>query len=233
MPNWVDNRVEVKGTKKDLFEFQEFVKGEPFEDYGEAKVNWFCLNTIMPMPWELKDTVSPSRIVSDDEYLDIMRERKKDTLGIGHPITASMQKSFIDRFGTDNWYDWCVRNWGTKWNIVYTSDFEEIPIDDMFSEEQSELSYSFDTAWSPPEPIYRYLQDKFGSLDIDWEYVDEGWNFAGSLNRGVYIEQPSIDTKEQLEKWKKVVYNSEVFSMSTEDLDEEFDWLEEHIEENV
>ena len=136
MPNWVDNRVEVKGTKKDLFEFQEFVKGEPFEDYGEAKVNWFCLNTIMPMPWELKDTVSPSRIVSDDEYLDIMRERKKDTLGIGHPITASMQKSFIDRFGTDNWYDWCVRNWGTKWNIVYTSDFEEISIDDMFSEEQ-------------------------------------------------------------------------------------------------
>lgn len=231
MPNWVDNRVEVKGTKKDLFEFQEFVKGEPFEDYGEAKVNWFCLNTIMPMPWELKDTVSPSRIVSDDEYLDIMRERKKDTLGIGHPITASMQKSFIDRFGTDNWYDWCVRNWGTKWNIVYTSDFEEISIDDMFSEEQGELSYSFDTAWSPPEPIYHYLQDKFGNLDIDWEYVDEGWNFAGSLNRGVYIEQPSIDTKEQLEKWKEVVYNSEIFSWLN--MDEEFEWLEENIEENV
>ena len=49
------------------------------------------LNYMMPMPTELKDTTSPSS-------------------------SAKKPQPVIDGF--DNWYDWRVSNWGTKWEPV-------------------------------------------------------------------------------------------------------------------
>ena len=55
------------------------------------------LNYMMPMPTELKDTTSPSS-------------------------AAEKKQPVVDGF--DNWYDWRVSNWGTKWELcclLYTS----------------------------------------------------------------------------------------------------------------
>ena len=64
-----------------------------------------------------------------------------------------------------NWYDWCIMNWGTKWNAYDTNVVGDAVI--------------FDTAWSFPEPVILALSKLFPELTITCSYVDEGWNFAG------------------------------------------------------
>ena len=56
---------------------------------------------------------------------------------------------------TSDWYDWRCTNWGTKWNAY------DVEID--WDEEYKEcIEINFQTAWSPPEPIYFKLDEIFG-----------------------------------------------------------------------
>lgn len=56
-------------------------------------------------------------------------------------------------------YDWCIENWGTKWNAYDIS----YGWDDVY----------FDTAWSTPRPIWVELSKRFPALEIVIEYADE------------------------------------------------------------
>lgn len=61
------------------------------------------------------------------------------------------------------WYEWNTENWGVKWNagspkLVKSDDFE--------------LLYYFETAWTPPYPIYNKLI-KMG-YEVSGVYHDEG-----------------------------------------------------------
>ena len=40
----------------------------------------------------------------------------------------------------------------------------------------------FDTAWSPVIPIFDKLVER--GLDVEAEFKDEGWNFAGKYDNG-------------------------------------------------
>lgn len=59
------------------------------------------------------------------------------------------------------WYEWCNKNWGTKWNSCDNcSDLKERTI-------------IFSTAWSCPIPIVIALAQKFPDVDFVWSYADE------------------------------------------------------------
>lgn len=77
--------------------------------------------------------------------------------------------------GSDNWYDWNIENWGTKWNAVDTARI-------------SEDSFSFDTAWANPEPVILALSLKYPKTLFQVAYADED---LGS-NAGVYIVKNGI-----------------------------------------
>lgn len=64
------------------------------------------------------------------------------------------------KYGKNNWYDWSIDNWGTKWNSV----------DVLWNGDDF---VSFSTAWSMPEGIYRELAKKFPKLLIEIQYADE------------------------------------------------------------
>lgn len=68
-----------------------------------------------------------------------------------------------------NWYDWCPKNWGTKWN-AYDCDFND-----------EEKTIRFDTAWSPPEPITFKLSSMFPTVEIKHKFFDEGHMFWGEM----------------------------------------------------
>jgi len=54
-------------------------------------------------------------------------------------------------------YDWCVNNWGTKWDIfdVYHASLDG-----------DTLTVGFNTAWSPPIPALQEAADTYG---CEWE----------------------------------------------------------------
>ena len=71
--------------------------------------------------------------------------------------------------GDMNWYSWAPRHWGTKWNACDS----HIALDDG--------SISFNTAWSPPEPIFNYLMEKYPEHNWSLEYEEDGMCFRGRL----------------------------------------------------
>ena len=73
----------------------------------------------------------------------------------------------------DNWYDWRLNNWGTKWEPT-------IDCFDLVSEDW--LVVSMTTAWGPPEGIYNEIASKFPDVEIDWFYKEPGMKIAGWLD---------------------------------------------------
>ena len=68
-------------------------------------------------------------------------------------------------------YNWCIDNWGTKWN-AYDAKFED---------EGDRLIFNFSTAWAPPEPIIRKLIEMFPGLSFTHEYYEAGACFSGGI----------------------------------------------------
>jgi hypothetical protein len=64
------------------------------------------------------------------------------------------------KYGSTNWYHWCVKNWGTKWNSYDGG------------KEGDNLIY-FNTAWSPPTPVIEALARKYKDVHIIHEWADE------------------------------------------------------------
>ena len=73
----------------------------------------------------------------------------------------------------ENWYDWNITNWGSKWDVT-----------DMFVEYEDDinLNLSFATAWSPIFPIFDELVKR--GFKVKAEYQDEGYMFAGEYEDG-------------------------------------------------
>lgn len=128
------------------------------------------LQEFIPVPQELKDAVA------DFKTNDVLMEK----------------------YGYSNWYDFCVNEWGTKWDIG---------ADGYIAEDNSVgLSLTFDSAWSPPIGAY----EKLGELgfNIRAYYYEPGMCFAGIWEdshddfydySGMNSEQVAEDFPEELD----------------------------------
>lgn len=162
MPNHVTNKVTITGTGA------EDAINALYED-GQFNFGFF------PMPDELRLVTSPVRIVTLEEREQAIKDWEakddnyKNMIGKSFPITAEMQKDLIEKYGTDNWYDWAVNNWGTKW-AGYDGD------------KLTDNVVIFNTAWSTPYPALLRLSELYPETTISVEYADEDF---GS-NTGTY-----------------------------------------------
>lgn len=71
----------------------------------------------------------------------------------------------------EEWYDWRVQNWGTKWDGY----------DGRISDDGS--AFTFDTAWAPPTPVIKKLAEITGEK-FTLEYIEEGMFFCGRYKAG-------------------------------------------------
>lgn len=122
-------------------------------------------NQLAPMPNELRGTTSPCE---------------------KNPVLE-------EKYGASNWYDWSIKNWGTKWNAYHIDTGE-------WNEE--ERTIHFDTAWGTPEPLLFLLSSKFPTVifnhTADIEGCDEVYD-RDFLNGEVTRE----DTHERdFESWE-------------------------------
>lgn len=74
--------------------------------------------------------------------------------------------------GDDDWYHNQINTWGTKWDVAGEDSV-------YFSESEGSISYSFDSAWSPPDGAISRLAEIFPTLCIEHKYNETGMCFWG------------------------------------------------------
>jgi hypothetical protein len=83
-------------------------------------------------------------------------------------------KNPLDFSGND-WYNWNIRNWGTKWDVAVSND-EKYSDTELMEETKNSLAYRFNTAWSPPTEIIAKLSEQYPNLVFTLSYEEEtGW----------------------------------------------------------
>jgi hypothetical protein len=92
----------------------------------------------------------------------------------------------LEVHGYGNWYDFCVNEWGTKWDVGGGDGY----INDI----DGGLILSFDSAWAPPTTAYAKLEEL--GFKILAMYYEPGMAFAGVYEDGVddYYEYGGLDS---------------------------------------
>ena len=153
------------------------------------------LNAMKPMPKELDGTTSPTP--------------QEGQAGYKGPQPK------IDGF--DNWYDWRVSNWGTKWDIDPSEGLEFTDNGDG----TAQISGWFESAWAPPIQAYDTFLDDMDGCSLTADYHEPGMDFAGIYDNG------DDQYMEGLGEWCEAVVKG---SCALEDTPELFQKLEDQFE---
>ena len=143
MPNWCNNYLELEHEDPAMIERAQkaFAEGKLLEE--------FC-----PVPASLH--IVAGRVGSDED------QNQKDL--------AAQEESNLATHGYRNWYDYCVNEWGTKWDVGGDGDQATV-------ESPNSIKMNFDSAWAPPTAA----MDKFMDLGFKVKliYWESGMCFCG------------------------------------------------------
>jgi hypothetical protein len=128
-------------------------KTKTFNDDGGK----FCMNKVLPCPPELKKVTSPVRAENGETEKEFEARVKRHK----------------EMYGSEDWYDWQCNNWGTKWD-AFDIDFD-IDI------ENNDVSYNFNTAWSPITHFLQNIATKYPLLTFELYYEEPGAGFCGDF----------------------------------------------------
>lgn len=171
MPNWNINNLEVSGPPTELEKFKEFVTGPGKNNNDEDVDHEFDFNKVIPYPDKYGDVDKLARVNE--------KKREAECKKYGKKLTQKQRDAVFEKYPsiTDGYnsggYEWCINNWGTKWNACEVS-VQGKPKDGV-------LYYGFDTAWSPPEPIIKKLGTLFPKLTLALTFSEPGVGFEGEL----------------------------------------------------
>lgn len=95
-----------------------------------------------------------------------------------------------DESSPDYWYDWCIKNWQTKWDIGSDNN-ETHGLNPTVVDNQATMS--FDSAWSPPIGLYEKLHEL--GFSVEATYFEPGMAYCGIWTDGEdhYVEYTSKD----------------------------------------
>jgi hypothetical protein len=96
---------------------------------------------------------------------------------------VAAEESNLEKHGYKNWYDWCVANWGTKWNAGGDNDAMQVDYDEDVGNQGIAL-FQFDTAWAPPLGVLEKLMETHPELSIECRYHEPGVGFFGVWTDG-------------------------------------------------
>jgi hypothetical protein len=172
-----------------------------FERAKKAFVDGKFLEEFIPVPESLH--IVSGRVGSDEEPEQKELERKS--------------AENLEVHGYANWYDYCVNEWGTKWDVG--GDGIEPSVDGKT------LTASFDSAWSPPTAAYEKLLDL--GFEVRAYYYEPGMAFAGIWDNGNddYYEYGGMTSQQVAEEFPEAL--DEMFCIS----ESMAEWEEENAEE--
>ena len=203
MPNHVENHISLQG---DPAQIRTMLKAIQSDEYGIGSVDF---NKIIPIPKSL-DIEAGSRtdrgLKAYRDFIEVYTAGRSadDALTVLENIPAESEETFlrqrtdikhdewelgktawnnIRQYGAPTWYDWCVANWGTKWNAY---GYDKYGVD-----YQKGDSLCFQTAWSAPHPILQRLSEIYPDVRIEHMWADE--DLGCNCGRRIYFDGEMID----------------------------------------
>ena len=110
----------------------------------------------------------------------------------------------LDLLEGNGWYDWRIKNWGTKWDATLLKA----------TRKKNSATLYFETAWAPPIEIYKVLEEE--GFKVEATYVEQGVQYAGHYKDGT-------DFSESSPKFLQNLYDEE-----TDTFNEETDGMEDY-----
>ena len=146
MPNWCNNNLTL--THEDPAMIQRA---------ADALQRGEFLQEFCPVPEDLQ--IVAGRVGDGDEQRELERKTAEN----------------LEKYGYGNWYDYCVAEWGTKWDVGCEGSTDVHPDGKM-------LHTYFDSAWSPPIGAYEKLEAL--GFGVNAMYYEGGMNYAGVYSDG-------------------------------------------------
>jgi hypothetical protein len=156
MPNWCDNTLEITHADPAMIERAKTA----FQEHR-------LLNEFVPVPQELKDTTSG--------YMG------KETYA--QELLEATEQLNLKWFKHKNWYDFCIGEWGTKWDVGGDEGV-------IAKTDTNYLCLSFQSAWSPPTNAYYKLREL--GFEVRAYYFEPGMGFCGYWEDG-FDDEYSLD----------------------------------------
>ena len=165
MPNWCNNTLELSHEDPEMI--TRAVKA-----FEEGKF----LEEFIPVPASLH--IVAGSVGDADEQKKLEEDTARNVVEHGY----------------GNWYDFCVNEWGTKWDVG--GDDGNVNLTDSNS-----VTLDFDSAWSPPIQAYEKLLDL--GFKVTAYYYESGMCFAGIWEDGFddfydMSGMDSVQVKEEL-----------------------------------
>jgi hypothetical protein len=182
MPNWVYNSLAVQGNAEQI----KNLKTQLNQPFSVTHDSW----NIETGQMEKKPTTYNNPIFA---FWNITKPTDLDTY-FGEQPKYDPNKPIA--FDSDHWYDWNVRNWGTKWDVANQdgdSPYNDTSLDD---DEETSVIYSFNTAWSMPTPAIKNLSSQYPELIFNLFYQEEtGWGGEVEIMNGSIIREADYESK--------------------------------------
>ena len=172
MPNHVYNTVKLTGNYDDLHILKKLLSMPQPIQLAEGRLDFQDINFYS--------------LISPDE--SIWEEYNGP-----EPKGRSLEESL--KFASNHWYDWNIRNWGTKWNAydkVVCHNLDDESVDSYY------ITYEFNTAWSPPEGIMKALAKKIYELKLN---VSFSWTYEEEQGWGGVVENTSNGDVVEIDSW--------------------------------
>ena len=193
MPNWCNNYLVLEHEDPAMIERAKtaFANGKLLEE--------FC-----PVPASLH--IVAGRVGDKDSPEQIALE--------------AQEKANLEAHGYATWYDYCVNEWGTKWDVGGEGD-------QASQDSPNDIRMNFDSAWAPPIAAMEKFQDL--GFKVKLVYWESGMCYCGLFdeNGDDYLDYSDM-TADEVDK----VINDEVDECMciVENLRE---WEEENAEEEA
>jgi hypothetical protein len=144
----------------------------------DAWMNRKFLREFIPIPHELE--IVAGRVGGDDNPDQV--------------LLVAQQEANQKKYGYQDWYSYCINEWGTKWDIGYDNGEDNAP----YNENQSEFTVRYNSAWSPPEAACFKLVAM--GFDITNYYYEPGMGFCGVFENGADTTYSTGQAPEEIQE---------------------------------
>ena len=174
MPNYVHCTMRSMNKEThELFRAMEMT-GTEYEEFNQLPDDVISLNKIVKLPAELRNTTSPNR------------------------SSEAEKQALIDKYGAADWYDWSIKNWGTKWDVgeVYLDRDSDLGVTDI----------NWNSPWDIPDQAILTLSKQYEDHIILVRFCCEFDEYKGTrvYQNGKELYKSNYQFDEEKDIWSAI-----------------------------